>query len=100
MMFVFYNILLLILSPIIALYILYRIFISGKSRKSWRHQLGGVKLPNEIADKKKIWIHAVSVGESVAASSVVSELKRDIPEVAVVMSTTTEKGQEMAQKSV
>ena len=100
MMFVFYNILLLILSPIIALYILYRIFISGKSRKSWRHQLGGVKLPNEIADKKKIWIHAVSVGESVAASSVVSELKRDIPEVAVVMSTTTEKGQEMAHKSV
>lgn len=100
MTFVLYNTALLLLSPFIALYILYRIFISGKSRRSWRQQLGGVQLGQEIGDRSRIWIHAVSVGESVAASSVVREFKQTNPDVAVVISTTTEKGQEMARKSV
>lgn len=100
MMFLFYNTILLILSPLIALYILYRVLISGKSRNSWRQQLGGVNLPQEVCGKPKIWIHAVSVGESVASAAVVRELKQSLPETAVVMSTTTEKGQEMACKSV
>lgn len=95
-----YNTLLLILSPLILLYILYRIFISGKSRKSWRQQLGDVRLSDELDHRRKVWIHAVSVGESVAAGSVVRELKRSSPDLAVALSTTTEKGQEMAYKSV
>ena len=100
MMFLFYNTILLILSPLIALYILYRVLISGKSRNSWRQQLGGAILPKEVRNKPKIWIHAVSVGESVASAAVVHELKQSLPDTAVVMSTTTEKGQEMARKSV
>lgn len=95
-----YNLVLLILSPLIAVFILYRIFISGKSRKSWRQQMGNVKLPDEIVCKDKIWIHAVSVGESVASAAVVSELKSMLPDAAVVVSTTTETGQEMARKSI
>ena len=100
MIFLFYNLVLLILSPAIAIFILYRIFISGKSRKSWKQQIGIVKLPNEIRDKNRIWIHAVSVGESVASAAVVTELKNLLSDAAVVMSTTTQTGQEMAHKSV
>lgn len=100
MIFLLYNLVLLILSPVIAVYILYRIFISGKSRKSWRQQMGIVQLPQEIMDKNRIWIHAVSVGESVASAAVVSELKSSLSDAAVVMSTTTQTGQEMAHKSV
>lgn len=99
-MFIIYNLVLLILSPFIALFILHRVFISGKSRKSWRQQLGGVNIPAEIRDKKRIWIHAVSVGESVATAGVVSEIKKALPNAGVLISTTTEKGQEMAHKSV
>lgn len=100
MLFLIYNLVLLILSPAIAGFIAYRIFISRKSRKSWRQQLGIVRLPDEIADKDRIWVHAVSVGESVASAAVVSEAKQALPDAAVVVSTTTETGQEMARKSV
>ena len=100
MTFLIYNAVLLLLSPLIALYVLWRIFVSRKSRYSWRQQLGGVVLPESVRVRDRIWIHAVSVGESVASAAVVHELKRSLPDVAVVMSTTTEKGQEMAHKSV
>ncbi len=100
MAFLLYNLCLLILSPAIVVYIAYRIFVSGKSRKSWRQQLGMVELPAKMARGEKIWIHAVSVGESVASAQVVTELKNLLPDVAVVISTTTETGQEMARKSV
>lgn len=100
MIFLIYNLVLLLLSPLIALYILYRVLISGKSRHSWRQQLGGVTLPEEVGERDRIWIHAVSVGESVASAAVIRELKQAVPDAAVLVSTTTEKGQEMAHKSV
>jgi 3-deoxy-D-manno-octulosonic-acid transferase len=62
--------------------------------------MGLVNLPEEIRDKERIWVHAVSVGESVASAAVVTELKKLLPDVAVVISTTTQTGQEMARKSV
>jgi len=100
MTFLIYNAVLVLASPLIALYILYRVLIAGKSRHSWRQQLGGATIPEEAKDKDCIWIHAVSVGESVASAAVIRELKQAIPETAVLVSTTTEKGQEMAHKSV
>jgi 3-deoxy-D-manno-octulosonic-acid transferase len=100
MPFLVYNLVLLVLSPAIALFVLYRVFISGKSRKSWRQQLGGVDIPEGLRGRELVWIHAVSVGESVASAAVVSELKSALPDVAVLVSTTTETGQEMARKSV
>jgi len=100
MMFALYNALLLLVSPLIALYILWRVVVSGKSRNSWRQQLGRSEVPNDIGNRARIWIHAVSVGESVASAAVVRELKQSLPDSAVLMSTTTEKGQEMARKSV
>ncbi len=100
MAFVLYNLILLLLSPVIAVFVLYRVLISGKSRNSWRQQLGWVTLPSEIRNKDRIWIHAVSVGESVASAAVVTELKSSLPDVGVVVSTTTQTGQEMARKSV
>lgn len=100
MIFLIYNVALLILSPAIALFILCRIFISGKSRKSWRQQMGSVDLPSGVESKHRIWVHAVSVGESVASAAVVSELKSMLPDTAVLVSTTTATGQEMAHKSI
>lgn len=100
MAFVAYNLTLLVLSPAVVVYLLYRVFVSRKSRRSWRQQIGGARVPDEIKDKNRIWIHAVSVGESVASAAVVTEFKKLLPDAAVVVSTTTETGQEMARKSI
>lgn len=100
MPFLIYNLVLLIASPLIAVYMLYRVFVNGKSRKSWRQQLGGVALDSELDGKERVWIHAVSVGESVASAAVVSGLKKRLGDIAVVVSTTTQTGQEMAQKTI
>jgi len=100
MAFLIYNLVLAISSPVIALFILHRVLVSGKSRKAWRQQLGGVALPAQLDGMERVWIHAVSVGESVASATVISELKEMLPEVGVVVSTTTETGQEMARKSI
>lgn len=100
MTYALYNLGLILLYPAIAIYILYRVLISRKSKSSWRQQMGFVDLPDAIRVRDRIWIHAVSVGESVATAAVVSEIKRSLPDVAVVVSTTTETGQAMACKSI
>ncbi len=45
-----------------------------------------------------IWLHAVSVGEVLAASRLIGELERDFPGHHLVISTTTRTGQELARE--
>src|SRR4029077_16241935 len=45
-----------------------------------------------------IWVHAVSVGEVLAVSEVVGQLRRRFPKYRVVVSTTTATGQKLATK--
>ena len=45
-----------------------------------------------------IWVHAVSVGEVLAVSGLVEEMKAGFPQHRVVVSTTTDTGQELARK--
>jgi 3-deoxy-D-manno-octulosonic-acid transferase len=48
-------------------------------------------------DRPVIWLHAVSVGEVLAVSRLVSELDRAFPGHLVVVSTTTRTGQDLAR---
>lgn len=52
----------------------------------------------QIAYHNAIWIHAASVGEVVAASPIVRELKRRYPKEMVVVSVVTATGHRMAQR--
>jgi len=73
---------------------------------AWRERFGA--LPPEIANAGKcagqgenpgaIWIHAVSVGEVLAAKPLVDGLKRRMPGRAIYVSTTTETGQRLARE--
>ena len=45
-----------------------------------------------------VWVHAVSVGEVLAAQPLVERLKSELPERAVFVSTTTETGQGLARE--
>ncbi len=45
-----------------------------------------------------IWMHAVSVGEVLAVSRLVERMRQSLPEHRVLVSTTTDSGQELARK--
>jgi 3-deoxy-D-manno-octulosonic-acid transferase len=82
----FYQLIIFLASP----FFLIRLWRKGKSfkgyRKNWCERFGFGKLRL----KKSIWIHAVSVGETVAASILVRELvkKTDLPIVITTMTPT------------
>jgi len=71
----------------------------GKYRTGWSERLGAV--PDRLlhsAAENTIWIHAVSVGEVLAISRVVEELKVRLPGWRIVLSTTTDTGQKLARE--
>ncbi len=71
----------------------------GKYRIGWRERLGMV--PHRLFDRVSpdtIWIHAVSVGEVLAISRLVDELKTHLPDWRIVVSTTTDTGQNLARQ--
>lgn len=95
-----YNTLLVLLSPLLAAYLGYRIAIKGKSRVGWRERMGFVpqSLGERQHDEPLIWVHAVSVGEVAAAEPILRELRSLEPLAKIVLSVTTPTGREMAQK--
>ncbi len=69
----------------------------GKYRAGLRQRFGNV--PSALAAsgaKPAIWIHAVSVGEVVASSAVITALRQKFPAHRVLVSTTTSTGQKLA----
>ncbi len=77
-----------------------RMLGSGRYRAGLRQRLGGV--PKGLAEAAKgrevVWLHAVSVGEVMAAAEVVRGLVEARPGLVVAVSTTTATGQEVARR--
>ncbi len=100
-MYLIYNLILLVFS---ILYIPY-LFIkktTGSYQKNIKQRFGIIseEIKNIFKDQPTIWIHAVSVGETVAASSLVKEIKEKLPRHKILFSTVTTTGQEMAHKII
>ncbi|MEO6981876.1 MAG: glycosyltransferase N-terminal domain-containing protein, partial [Edaphobacter sp.] len=51
-----------------------------------------------VAGRRVIWLHAVSVGEVMAAATLIGELRAALPGWVVAVSTTTETGQRLARE--
>jgi 3-deoxy-D-manno-octulosonic-acid transferase len=58
----------------------------------------GERLGKSNYTKADIWIHAVSVGEVIAALPFLKALKHELPDVTVILSTTTYTGQKIARE--
>src|ERR1700735_3634549 len=84
-------------------YWLYQILRHGKYRSGLAERLGAVpaRLTNDRAAspaRRVIWVHAVSLGEVLAVSGLVEQMRRSFPQHRVLISTTTDTGQELARK--
>jgi 3-deoxy-D-manno-octulosonic-acid transferase len=80
-------------------YWLWQMSRHGKYHAGLGQRLGAV--PKRLASqpvRPAIWIHAVSVGEVMAVSGLVSELRKRYSQHRVVVSTTTDTGQRLASK--
>ena len=101
-MYILYNITLFFAAILILPYFLLKIIFTGKYRKSFIQKFGGrqEKVLADLKEGRRIWIHAVSVGEVTAAAPIVSSLKTKRPELRIIFSTSTETGQEMAHKFI
>ena len=99
-MYLLYDALLLVAALFLIPYYLLRALRYGKVRQGIRERFGffspGRLAP--IADREVFWIHAASVGEARAAIPLVQALRRDFPEVALVFTSVTETGHEIACK--
>ena len=69
---------------------IYRMLRYGRYRAGWANRFG--KISRKRPDKKCIWIHAVSVGEVNATTTLIRELESKFPDYEIAISTTTDTG--------
>jgi 3-deoxy-D-manno-octulosonic-acid transferase len=77
-----------------------RMATSGKYREGLPERLGFIpaRIRAGLTGAPVLWIHAVSVGEVLAAGRLIDELTRRLPAYRVMISTTTRTGQRLARE--
>lgn len=70
----------------------------GKYHEGLRERLGRVPARLTENSRPTIWVHAVSLGEVLAVSGLVEQLRRRFTEYRIVVSTTTSTAQKLARK--
>lgn len=91
-----YNILILITSPLWAVWIWVRTN-RRKEKPNWQERFGNLPIRSQKG-AKRIWFHAVSVGEVVASMPILRELKSILPDHEIVLSVTTSSGHQTARE--
>jgi len=94
-MFVAYEVLLYLVFLLALPFFLITGLLRGKYLSNFPQRMGFYRSPTASHD---LWIHAVSVGETLAARAVVDEIVRRRPETSIVFTTTTITGQAQAQR--
>lgn len=69
---------------------LYQRLRFGKHRGGWAERFGWVRRCDPA--RRRIWIHAVSLGEMNSTTKLVAELRQRLPDWDIVFSTTTDTG--------
>jgi len=96
-MFFLYNFLVPILSPIWAPWMLFRSW-RRKEQPVWKERTGTYNFAKPDPDRPRLWLHAVSVGEVIAALPILRELKSRGENIEVVLSVTTSSGHQTARE--
>ena len=99
-MMLLYSLALVVALVVASPYWLLRMAWSGRYRHGLGQRLGLISpgLRKFVAGRSTIWIHAVSVGEVIAASRLIERMQTLDPDLRMVISTTTRTGQKLAQE--
>lgn len=72
----------------------------GKYFRTFRERMGRLPVYLNVDVERSIWVHAVSVGEVLAARTLLVALRERFPGRRLFLSTTTETGHDVARQSV
>lgn len=100
MIFLLYDIFLFLATPLFMGYLVVRGLRRGRGREGMAERLGFLSPEKQalLKDGKTIWVHAVSVGETMAAKHLLKGLRQAYPDYRILLSTTTETGRSVAEK--
>lgn len=97
---IFYEFALWLYALVMLPKLLYQRFVHGKYKQSLTKRFG-FGFPLISKNKRKlIWIHGVSVGETKAVAALAKQLKKDLNDPIIVVSSVTETGHAEAQRSL
>jgi 3-deoxy-D-manno-octulosonic-acid transferase len=101
-MYILYNLLLIIVIVLSLPVILFKLITVPKYRGGITQKLGRLRkgVMKAIKGSRPIWVHAVSVGEVMAAHPLIRELKKKYPHRKLILSTVTVTGNYTAQRRV
>jgi 3-deoxy-D-manno-octulosonic-acid transferase len=99
-MYLLYSFLTLAGFLVVSPYFLYQAVRYKKYIGSLRQRLGFLPISFNIDGEESIWIHAVSVGETLTARALAGELKARYPRLRLFLSTTTMAGQQVARQNL
>jgi 3-deoxy-D-manno-octulosonic-acid transferase len=97
-MYLLYSFTLTVVFVLLAPYFVYQALRHGKYAGSFRERLG--RLPGELRTdgRPAVWVHAVSVGELIAARPLIESLREEFTGWRIIVSTTTLTGQRLARE--
>src|SRR6476646_10354754 len=89
-----YNILFTIFFVLAAPYYFLKMWRRGHWRAGFRQRFGhyGTKIKQAVTNRHILWIHAVSVGEVNICTQLIRALEPRVPNLKIVVSTTTSTG--------
>jgi 3-deoxy-D-manno-octulosonic-acid transferase len=97
---IIYSLLLALAFIAILPYFAYQALIRHKYLNNFRERMGMLPAFMKSDGRPAIWLHAVSVGEAVAAGSLVREVRERFPRHRLIISTTTATGQAVARERI
>ena len=99
-LYLLYSLLSFVVFLIVSPWFLYQAIRHKKYIGSLGQRLGYLPVSFNLDGDDSIWVHAVSVGEVLAARPLVADLRRGYPRLKIFLSTTTMSGQQLARRDV
>lgn len=94
-----YNLVLVLLLPLIAVILLWRMFVRNKTLAGFNQRMGvlGEQMVGLEGEDPVVWVHAVSAGEVAAVVPIIQRIRVAEPIARIALSTVTGTGREMAE---
>lgn len=99
-MYLLYSLFALALFVAVSPWLLYQAIRHGKYVGSLTQRMGSLPVSFNMDGEPSIWIHAVSVGETLSVRPLIRDLRQQYPRLRIFLSTTTMTGQQLARRNV